>query len=52
MKSLHVVICGKPNVGKSSLLNALLKKSVRLLLRFAGTTRDTIEELIDIKAFR
>jgi tRNA modification GTPase len=46
---MHVVICGKPNVGKSSLLNALLKKERALVTPVAGTTRDTIEELIDIK---
>jgi tRNA modification GTPase len=46
---LHVVICGKPNVGKSSLLNALLKKERSIVTPVAGTTRDTIEEIIDIK---
>jgi tRNA modification GTPase len=48
-EGMHVVICGKPNVGKSSLLNALLKKERALVTPVAGTTRDTIEELIDIK---
>ena len=48
-EGLHVVICGKPNVGKSSLLNALLKKERSIVTPVAGTTRDTIEELIDIK---
>jgi len=48
-EGLHVVICGKPNVGKSSLLNALLKKERSIVTAVAGTTRDTIEELIDIK---
>ena len=48
-EGIHVVICGKPNVGKSSLLNALLKKERSIVTPVAGTTRDTIEELIDIK---
>ena len=48
-EGLHVVICGKPNVGKSSLLNALLKKERSIVTPVAGTTRDTIEELIDIR---
>jgi tRNA modification GTPase len=48
-EGLHVVICGKPNVGKSSLLNALLKKERAIVTSVAGTTRDTIEEVIDIK---
>lgn len=48
-EGIHVVICGKPNVGKSSLLNALLKKERSIVTPIAGTTRDTIEEIIDIK---
>lgn len=48
-EGLHVVICGKPNVGKSSLLNALLKKERSIVTPVAGTTRDTIEEMLDIK---
>lgn len=39
-----VAIIGKPNVGKSSLLNALLKKDRAIISDEAGTTRDTIEE--------
>ena len=46
---LHVVICGKPNVGKSSLLNALLKQERSIVTSVSGTTRDTIEELLDIR---
>ncbi len=48
-EGINVVICGKPNVGKSSLLNALLRQERSIVTHIAGTTRDTIEEIIDIK---
>lgn len=48
-EGISVVICGKTNVGKSSLLNLLLKQDRSLVTDIPGTTRDTIEELIDIK---
>ncbi|MDD4899875.1 MAG: tRNA uridine-5-carboxymethylaminomethyl(34) synthesis GTPase MnmE [Candidatus Omnitrophica bacterium] len=48
-EGVHVVICGKPNAGKSSLLNALLKQERSIVTAVAGTTRDTIEEIVDIK---
>ena len=48
-EGISVVICGKPNSGKSSLLNALLKQERSIVTAVAGTTRDTIEEIIDIK---
>jgi tRNA modification GTPase len=43
-----VSIIGKPNVGKSSLLNALLKYDRAIISDIAGTTRDTIEESLKI----
>ena len=43
-----VAIVGKPNVGKSSILNALLNKERAIISDIAGTTRDTIEEDIQI----
>jgi tRNA modification GTPase len=43
------VICGKANVGKSSLMNAFLKTEKIIVSPIAGTTRDTIEEIINIR---
>ncbi|MBI2915350.1 MAG: 50S ribosome-binding GTPase, partial [Elusimicrobia bacterium] len=44
----RIAIVGKPNVGKSSLLNKLLKRDRAIVTVFPGTTRDTLEEGFDL----
>ena len=50
-KGLNIIICGKPNVGKSSLLNFLLNQERALTSDIPGTTRDYIKETIYINNF-
>src|SRR5204863_1847202 len=45
---VSVAIVGKPNAGKSTLLNALLNEERAIVSEIAGTTRDTIEETLNI----
>ena len=47
-EGVKTVIIGKPNAGKSSLLNTLLKEDRAIVSDYAGTTRDTIEEFINV----
>lgn len=48
-EGLDVAIIGKPNVGKSTLLNALLQENRAIVTPIPGTTRDRIEEWLEIK---
>ena len=48
-EGMRVTLIGKPNVGKSSLLNTLLQEDRAIVTPIAGTTRDTLEERVRIK---
>jgi len=47
-EGISTVICGKPNVGKSTLMNAFLREDRVIVTHIPGTTRDVIEEVINI----
>lgn len=47
-EGIHTVIVGKPNAGKSSLLNLIVGEDKAIVTDIAGTTRDTLEEVVSL----
>ncbi|PPJ96464.1 tRNA uridine-5-carboxymethylaminomethyl(34) synthesis GTPase MnmE, partial [Staphylococcus aureus] len=48
-EGLSTVIVGKPNVGKSSMLNNLIQDNKAIVTEIAGTTRDVLEEYVNVR---
>src|SRR6202000_1009694 len=50
-EGIYLTVFGKPNSGKSSLLNALARRDVAIVSEIAGTTRDVIEVRLDLGGY-
>ena len=51
-EGINTIIIGRPNVGKSSILNRLLNEEKAIVTDIPGTTRDTVEGIVDINGIR
>ena len=50
-EGLSTVIVGRPNVGKSSMLNNLIQDNKAIVTEVAGTTRDVLEEYVNVRGY-